>query len=206
MQTRKCVYCGAIQDNSTHQCLNCGGLVKQTLVQEPKSKNKKIFLGILLSISLVMVLGLFSYKNNTPSVVAVPTTRSLQAYPIAAVVEAPTPAMTHFVMKAKFSQVLAELSTIKMLVVEHYHMTGQYPASLSELGFNEKLFDTGEYIQTIQFSKKGAIQASLAANIFGENKTLILTPKATMGGMNIHWECTSNLEQHIILGICKPIV
>ena len=216
MQTRKCVYCGAVQEYSAHQCFSCGGLVKQSSAQEPKSKNNKIIFGILLvAIALVMAFGFFSYKNPTPSVTIAPTTAvslpapPLQTYPTealaTAITDTPAPNMAHYLTKAKFSQANAELSVIKMLVVEHYHMTGQYPGSLSELGFNEKSFDTGEYIQAIQFSKKGAIQATLMESIFGEDKILILTPKFTMGGMNMHWKCTSNLEKRILMGICDPI-
>ena len=204
MQTRECVYCGAMQDHSTHQCPHCGGLVKQTTGKKLKPIHKKTFFVFLLSTTLIVAVSFFSYKNDMPNTAV--ATHSVQTFITEPGAEIPRSTVNHFAMKAKFTQALMELSSIKMLVVEHYHMFGQYPASLSELGFNEKSFDTGEYIKAIQFSKQGVIQASLAAKIFGDNKVLILTPKATMGGMNMHWKCTGNLEQHIILGICEPTI
>lgn len=202
MQTRKCTYCGTTQDNLSYKCLNCGGLLKQADPHKPKQLNKKIMF-VFLSLVILIASSLIYTRDTNNTTVAVNTP---QPYLIQPGAEISTAAMTHFKIKAKFAQALAEISSIKMLVVEHYHMVGHYPASLTELGFDEKSFDSGELIQAIQFSKKGSIQVFLAPDVFGNNKTLTLTPKVTMGGMNMQWVCTSNLEQHLISNMCKPAV
>lgn len=51
-----------------------------------------------------------------------------------------------------------------------------------------------------------AIQIFLDPNNFGRNKMLMLTPRPIMGGINLSWTCTSNLEKDLISGLCKPII
>lgn len=197
MQTSEFNYCGAILDHSVYKCVNCGGLVTQVASINPKQINKKVIFACVLSFAIV--IGPIIYKkhiNNTAAAVI----DKLQTDPLRNSKE------DHFEIKAKFSQVLAEIAPIKVAAHE-FHMTeGCYPESFHELGINERLFDTGELIQAIKLLKTGSIGVDMAPDIFGEKKFVTLIPKAFMGGMNIKWMCTSNLDRQMIPHQCKSTV
>ncbi len=103
-----------------------------------------------------------------------------------------------FIKKVKFTQVFHQITPIKVVIHEFYVTYGHYPESLDELGFNAKSFDTGELIRGIQLSKTGEIRIDLNSETFGKRKHLILSPKEIMGGMNIEWSCSSNLERNLV--------
>ena len=201
MPSRKCEYCGVIPNLSTNKCLNCGGLLNQPTTDTLKLSTKKSLLFALLFIMLVISpLAYQQHIENTSDAIL----KKLQ--PEGVEPDLKTAAFSHFKIKAKFTQVLVEITPIKILVAEHYYTMGNYPTSLNEIGFNEPSLNTGELIHTIQLSEKGLILIHLTAADFGNNKTLTLTPSLTMGGMNMHWACTSNLEKQFIPDVCHSTV
>ncbi len=200
MQSNECNYCGAILEQSIYQCKNCGGQVKPFVSISPKKRNKKIFFGLLF---IVMVIAPFIYKRHLNNIAAsVITTLQTGAVRDSSV----SNNENIFYKKAQLSQVFAIVLPIKLVYIEFYMTEGRYPNSLDELGFDEKSFDTGELIENIQLSKKDGIRINLDSDTFGQKKYLIYMPKNIMGGMNIQWSCSSNVERKLIPLQCKSIV
>ncbi len=209
MQTNECSYCGATLDHTVYQCTNCGGLVKQHTSTNPKQKNKTRFFGMLL---IVIVISPFIYKthlkNTATAVIDKFQTESIQhpsatQTPASPILGSTTSNEKFFVKKAKFWQVLSQITAIRVVTHEFYVTQGRHAISLEELGFNVKSFDTGELIENIRLLNTGEIHIDLDADTFGEKKHLIYTPKEIMGGMNIEWTCSSNLERNIVPFQCE---
>lgn len=209
MQTNECSYCGATLNHTVYQCTNCGGLVKQLTSANHKQKNKTLLFGLLL---VVILISPFIYKthlkNTATAVIDKFQTETTQQPSATQTPENPLLVSTtanekFFAKKVKFSQVLSQVTPIKLVTLEFYVTQGRYAVSLDELGFNEQSFDTGELIQKIHISKTGEIRIVLDANTFGKRKHLIFTPKEIMGGMNIQWTCSSNLERNIVPFQCE---
>ncbi len=198
MQPRKCEYCGVIQHLSTDKCINCGGqLNKLKIHQQYLTTKKKLIFALLLMILLaISPLAYYQHIENTSDAIL----NKLQ--PDRVEPNLIPSAVNPFMTKAKFSQVLVEISGIKVLITEQFYNSGSFPTSLSGLGFNEATLNTGKLIQALQITEKGLILVHLAPDVFGNEKTLTLTPRFTMAGMNLHWDCTSNLEKYLISSEC----
>lgn len=209
MQTNQCSYCGATLDLAIYKCANCGGLVKKPASTNTNQKNKTLILVLLL---LAVIISPFIYKthltNTATAVIDQFQTESIQPpsatqTPVTPLQKSEAANENFFVKKVKFIQVLSQVTPIKFVTHEFYVTQGRYAVSLDELGFNEKSFDTGELIQKIHISKTGEIRIELDTDTFGNRKHLIFTPKEIMGGMNIQWTCSSNLERNIVPFQCE---
>jgi hypothetical protein len=209
MQTNECTYCGATLDHTVYQCTNCGGLVKQLTSANPKQKKQTLLFGLLL---VVIVISPFIYKthlkNTATAVIDKFQTETIQPpsatqTPVTPLQKSEAANENFFVKKVKFIQVLSQVTPIKFVTHEFYVTQGRYAVSLDELGFNEQSFDTGKLIQKIHISKTGEIRIELDTDTFGNRKHLIFTPKEIMGGMNIQWTCSSNLERNIVPFQCE---
>lgn len=92
---------------------------------------------------------------------------------------------------AQLAGVLQSLTPLKIMLTEHYQVTGQWPASVEELGLEpDRLHGRG--IEKIQILPGGAIRARLSAE-FGPGMTLDLLPAEQMDGLSMRWNCRTNL-------------
>lgn len=206
MQTNECNYCGTTLDYSVYQCTNCGGQVKQLSSIKPQQIKKIIFFTLLAG----LVIAPFIYKKHLNNI-ATTVLATLQNTPEQTSSISTTLAKSAettkklFEKKNKLIQVISMTMPIKVVVVEFYMTQARFPKSLDELGFNENSFDTGELIQKIQLSATGKIEIDLNSDVFGQRKYISLTPREIMGGMNIQWSCSSNLERGVVPFQCESI-
>lgn len=92
---------------------------------------------------------------------------------------------------AQLAGVLQNLTPLKIMLTEHYQVTGEWPASVEELGLEpDRLHARG--IEKIELLPDGGIRAHLSAD-FGAGRTLDLVPAEQMDGLSMRWNCRTNL-------------
>jgi hypothetical protein len=101
---------------------------------------------------------------------------------------------------ARLAEVLQNIVPLKTMLTEHYHVTGDWPASVEALGLEpDRLHGRG--IERIEILPGGGIRAHLSAE-FGNGRSLDLLPAEQMDGLSIRWNCRTNLpgEMTAVLG------
>jgi len=97
-----------------------------------------------------------------------------------------------YVALSKFSTAYAEVSTIRMMMQEHYMDKGEYPRSLSDMRLDNNM-DTGKYIQSIKIQSEGKFRVNLREEHFGAGSFYTMEPVDYMGGTSTRWECKTNV-------------
>lgn len=96
-----------------------------------------------------------------------------------------------FVTRATaFNTALAELTFLKTVVAEYYHVNGDWPQTLSALQLSATDMATFEAIDFVELGPEGEVVASLAAELKGEQ--IRLMPRAA--GHLIRWRCATTLD------------
>lgn len=108
-----------------------------------------------------------------------------------------------YIIKAHTAQTLSEMSTLKMMMTEHYMVSGSWPDDISDLGISESMYQNSKTIAHINIQSDGSIVAELK-DIVGNNKIIRLTPEDNSSSVGIgHWECTSNIPRHALVSACQ---
>lgn len=92
-----------------------------------------------------------------------------------------------YMLVSKFSQAYVLISPIRMMSMQQYQMSGEWPTKLKQIGMDEEDTSDGQYIDKVRLSDKGEIVALLSKE-FGKKRVLKLSPKSIMGGTNIRWQ------------------
>ncbi|MET0067763.1 MAG: pilin [Candidatus Thiodiazotropha sp.] len=92
--------------------------------------------------------------------------------------------------QAGLSNVLGQLSPIKIAVQQYYMINGNWPESPAAMGFNENNLTSSD-ITGILMADEGAIVVGLSER-FGNEKKLVLAPRLIMDGTSLEWQCQGN--------------
>ncbi|NMP31991.1 hypothetical protein HII17_10470 [Thalassotalea sp. M1531] len=105
-----------------------------------------------------------------------------------------TPTYRNHVVRANFANVLAMVTPVKMQIATHYQMTGEFPRGRNDVDI--RMFDLNEHelITSSEITNQAAIKISLSKD-FGQNKKLVLQPKASKNGAFIKWNCLTNIDK-----------
>ncbi len=205
-----CDYCGATLDSNVYKCTNCGGLAKQQPKTSGRHKNK--FLSILF-LCIALSVTPFIYKKHleyTAHAVVANLPQNAQQQQTSTLKELSKNISEsnekYLNKKGKTQQVLYQLSPIISKVESYYRRFQYLPESMSNIGLNMSSFETGGLIDQIHMLEKAQVKADLNRQIFGQNKHINYTPKVIMGGMNIEWDCSTNLDQLFVPVWCGSII
>lgn len=97
-----------------------------------------------------------------------------------------------YILVSKFSQAYSLISPIRIMALQHYSMHGAWPTKLEQIGMSEDDTSDGQFIDKITLGSNGEIVALLSKE-FGKKRVLKVSPKSVMGGMNVRWQCYTNL-------------
>lgn len=89
-----------------------------------------------------------------------------------------------------FNTAMAELTFLKAMLAEHYHMEGKWPTTLTELRLSANDMETFEAVDVVTLDAGGEIVAVLAGGLEGEE--IRLKPRVT--GHLIRWHCATTLN------------
>lgn len=163
---------------------------------------KRVLLVSVIIAALIFLIGgtvFFGYLRtvNTPPVIegagAPPLESDGQLPPIARQMQ------EAYIQRAAVAQVIASLSMIKVMLMEHYLSTGKYPENIEILGLKKEEMNDGRYIEQVGLLRNGIILAKLSG-FFGVGKLLALVPESIMGGTQVRWQCVSNIEKKVFSG------
>ena len=112
---------------------------------------------------------------------------------------------SRYVLQAHTAQVLSEMSVLKVGLMEHFYMQGEWPDSLHEIGYSESQFSKNDSIEYLNLQAGGSIVVELS-NQFGKNKIIKLSPDSENGdpGMG-RWICSSNLDKSVLPQQCEAL-
>jgi hypothetical protein len=106
-------------------------------------------------------------------------------------------------MQAYSAQTLSEMSSVKMMMMEHYFTTGNWPEDLADLGLSESMFQSSKTISHINIQADGSIIAELR-NIMGKDKIIKLTPQGDSNNIGLNrWDCSSNIARGALVSACE---
>jgi len=108
------------------------------------------------------------------------------------------------ILKAHLSQVMIDLSQVKMLLTQYYYEYGAWPYTMSEMGLSKVDYADSKSIEDLKLHSDGSILAELSEN-FGRNKFIQLSPTLSHSNkFSINrWQCSSNLTQNILPMNCE---
>ncbi|MET0051292.1 MAG: pilin [Candidatus Thiodiazotropha sp.] len=92
--------------------------------------------------------------------------------------------------QASLSNVIAQLSPIKVAVQQYYVMNGAWPAQPGDMGFNQDNLKSSD-INEVMMGDQGAIMVWLSER-FGQEKRLVMAPRMVMDGTSMEWQCMAN--------------
>ena len=110
-----------------------------------------------------------------------------------------------YVLQAHAAQAFSEINVLKVGMMEHLVMEGDWPDSLSAIGYSESLFNNSETIAYVNLQPDGSMVVELK-EIFGSDKIITLTPEADDGNISMNrWQCSSNLDQAYLPRNCEGL-
>ncbi|MDH5473201.1 MAG: pilin [Gammaproteobacteria bacterium] len=104
------------------------------------------------------------------------------------------PVYNEYVQAAKLANIMAMITPVRMHVMQFYNMNGDWPANLGDVGLDTDTMTDGENIETVKLDKNGEIRV-LLTKAYGNGKFISLKPRSIMGGTNIKWDCSTNLNK-----------
>jgi hypothetical protein len=111
--------------------------------------------------------------------------------------------------KARLAQVMGEVSSVKVYMMEHYMSEGSWPLTKEEIGLSDSMFDRHPYISGLTVKYDGSINVELNSIEFGTNRILKLVPDTEAyrnhRSLGMEWKCFCNLPRHLLPGSCESI-
>lgn len=107
--------------------------------------------------------------------------------------EEPSPVwgLSTFMNSSRLAEALAELSVVRMAVVEYWLQQGVWPKSLAQLGFTSRELVNSKMLKEVTLEKDGVINALLKNNLDGEWIRYRPQKKSLNG---IGWECETSVR------------
>jgi hypothetical protein len=110
-----------------------------------------------------------------------------------------------YVIQAHAAQAFSEINALKVGVLEHFMMEGDWPDSLSAIGYSESLFANSDTIAYVNLQPDGSMVVELR-ELFGNDKIITLSPEADDGNLSMNrWQCSSNLAQKYLPRNCEGL-
>ncbi|MDH3632563.1 MAG: pilin [Gammaproteobacteria bacterium] len=110
-----------------------------------------------------------------------------------------------YVVQAHAAQAFSEINALKVGVLEHFMMEGDWPDSLSAIGYSESLFANSDTISYVNLQPDGSMVVELR-ELFGNDKIITLSPDADDGNLSMNrWQCSSNLAQKYLPKNCEGL-
>lgn len=118
-----------------------------------------------------------------------------------------SPEVETAVRAGRLANVLAQLTPLKIMLVEHYQVTGEWPQTLEAIGVDRDAMHSG-MIDRVEITGNGHIRAWLNQT-FGAGRILELVPKMEMDRLSVAWNCRSNLAGELLAHLrglnCRPL-
>lgn len=153
-------------------------------------KYNKELLGVVI-IGMLVTATLYGYHWILPMERPAPVVSPLVAPAIDP--QGVMPTHNRYVKMSMFAQLFATVSPVRMQILSHYTMVGEFPSTLEDMGLKRAEMSTGRYISDVMIGEKGQLFVK-ASRELGENAILSITPKITMGGMSMEWHCVTNVD------------
>lgn len=90
-----------------------------------------------------------------------------------------------------FAQAMAAVSAIKVAVTEFYYQQGAFPDSLTDIGMKASDMTTSSHLSDLRIVNGGLILIQ-GNKQMGLNSVVRLTPKITLGGSALEWQCSTS--------------
>ncbi|AJQ97774.1 pilin [Gynuella sunshinyii] len=100
--------------------------------------------------------------------------------------------MDIYQLKVNFAQAMAAVSPFRVQTLMYVQDMGEFPKRLEDIGFEREQMRNSNRISDLKIDN-GVIKIKGNKKL-GENTTIILTPRFTLGGTTIEWSCSSNLN------------
>ncbi|MDJ0834282.1 MAG: DUF4124 domain-containing protein [Gammaproteobacteria bacterium] len=114
----------------------------------------------------------------------------------------------NFAQKAKLSNVLVEITTVKMGATEYYLQHNKWPIK-EEIGLQDAMFKNHKLISALVIRYDGTIEVRLKDDEFGPGRKLLLSPNTKAfennNSLNLDWQCYTNLQPAQNPGSCKTL-
>lgn len=123
---------------------------------------------------------------------------SSAAQAVASTLNQSTADYSGYVKAAKLSQVMSLLMPVRMRMNEYRSIHGEWPDEMKDIKLKAGEMNDGEFIEAVKLGKDGKIFAFLDSK-FGSDKLLSYAPREIMGGMNMRWECLSNISMKTMM-------
>ncbi len=107
----------------------------------------------------------------------------------------------NYVVKARLSEAMAELTAVKVPVMEYYMSHGEWPDSLEDINLPQTTFEGSKSLSYVSIDGDGSIVGELHDS-FGSGKILRFTPGQNTGMIN-RWTCSSNLPARVLPNPCE---
>jgi len=102
------------------------------------------------------------------------------------------------VFRAKFVAALSSLTSIKMMVTEHYWSQGGWPKQVRDLDSAGGEMSNSR-VDRVELGRQGEIHAFLSSE-YGVSKQIVLQPQLVMAGADIEWRCLANFPAELLRG------
>ncbi len=108
-----------------------------------------------------------------------------------------------FLLQAHAAQVFSEINVLKVGMLEHYMMNGEWPDSLNAIGYSNASFANSDSIDYVNLQPDGSIIVELKEK-FGKDRVIVLRPALEDGGVHMNrWDCSSNLDSAYLPRNCE---
>jgi hypothetical protein len=98
--------------------------------------------------------------------------------------------------KALLGSAMADIASLRMMMLEYYYSTGEFPKSVNDLGLDSATL-VSSHVTGLTLEPEGILVAHLPESL-GRDKRLKLVPHLVMGGSTIEWKCYANLSAAIL--------
>lgn len=98
--------------------------------------------------------------------------------------------------KALLASAMGDISHLRVMVLEFYYYSGEFPASVDDLGLDPATM-VSKHVTGVTLEPEGVLVAHLPES-FGSDKRLKLIPYLAMGGSTVEWNCYANLPAVIL--------
>jgi len=93
---------------------------------------------------------------------------------------------------------LASINVLKISVLEHYQVTGQYPSTFEEIGLRESDFVLSGQVERLTLQPGGEI---VVTNVFSDGATIRLQPYQRIASEAFDWRCLTTLPETVTAAI-----
>ena len=103
--------------------------------------------------------------------------------------------------KALLVSAMVDISSLRMMILEFYYNSGEFPSSVEDLGLDPATL-VSSHVAAVTLEPEGILVAHLPeSSELGRDIRLKLVPQFVMGGSTVEWNCYANLSATILAGM-----